>query len=1031
MNKAMKKGVFCRLATVLAMMFALNCGGVMAQSSTWDQDVVCRGWNNPSNFSQQGAGLYSGTYYQGRIGSKPSSGSAPNAQQGQTGVNWSSSTIANTNMETCTVAVASSNAAIIPSNKHNNRPFEIYSVNDQVAGSPVNRDPNTGNQLPFVPTQFNTSDPTLPVQTNLTRSIRVGTTNGRPSGGDNCAALYYYINVRPENALLYLYYACVFQDGSHGTTGDPAFMVRVMKQNDNNQWVQASPTRQNPPASGNNQCDTLAYFITATATSSGGSINLNDASSGWHGSFGYNNVLWKEWDKVVINLAPMMYSQVRVEVMVSGCYATVHYAYAYVCGECRPMEISTSGCPAGLSPDVTTLSAPPGLRNYVWYRSEYGGSTPLGNTSTFTFPNSNPNSTAYYTFHQLTPTDGTSDSSYRYKAQSDDFAVEYVPNSAHQQGIPASPDSMCNKQVFKCKVRSAINPSKPYESDIYSIVQNIKPTMDVDTLSLCGGDVQLRNTSFVPGNQSMVTPDSTVWSFFSNPLCTGDPDTTLEGGNVTINLPGSSTRYVKVRTNINEEDPAIPNDSRPEHNACYSEAIYPIQPMPNPVGGFRIEPSSRVLCDDDPATFIDTTEGSTYREWHFRDADTNSTMDLTDTVTRPGTAQADRQYSRSFTHDKEPVEMMVRNGLFYLNPVDQSDTIWCENTILDSVSVFKHPRLVVEGDSVVCMGDATDVTVTAPDNEGCTFQWSTSPNSITGGIPAGPHLAVQPNADTVTYYVRVTSPQNCVAWSSARAFRVNPKLTMLPAEGKICPGDTVTLTGYNAHHYTWTASPADPSLVGQDSLAQVFVTPQDNTTYTLVGHGSNNCDATPLTTSVTVYPYPIPTVELEPGAVDSEDPTLLLRDVSPYSVSTVWTFAGGELVPGREVTHTFEEVTGADSVYVTLTNYNELGCSTVYPFSIPVNLYTAWFPNVFTPGSEDENATFKLYTINAYEIFHIYIYNRFGQLVFDSSDPSFEWNGTMPDGSFCPQGTYTYICRYRKPGANTLASMYGSITLVR
>lgn len=82
---------------------------------------------------------------------------------------------------------------------------------------------------------------------------------------------------------------------------------------------------------------------------------------------------------------------------------------------------------------------------------------------------------------------------------------------------------------------------------------------------------------------------------------------------------------------------------------------------------------------------------------------------------------------------------------------------------------------------------------------------------------------------------------------------------------------------------------------------------------------------------------------------------------------------------------------------MTLTSYNVLNCPTVYPFAIPVSTFTAWFPNIFTPGSSDANSTFSLFTINEYEYFHIYIYNRRGELVFESDDVHFQWNGTYKD----------------------------------
>ena len=1027
----MKKLEFCRVAAVMALMLLLGANMTQAQED-WDQAIVCRGWNNPTNFTDQGMGLYNATKYEGCTGDKVyNNGTQPNAATGQTDVSWGPVFPAS-EMASKTLSVGGDQATF-PSGYPLDNAYAIYHKTTQASGHPVNRDPQTGDQLPFVPwEQFNTNDSLQSVQTDLQRSIRIGTGRGRPSssgGYHNSVALYYNINVRPENAMLYLYYACVFEAPGHGLGGDPAFMIRVMTQR-NGQWVQASPTGTYPSSG---QCDTLAYFVTGTPQSNGGTVV--NGQNGWHIQ---GSVYWKEWSKVAINLTPMMYSTVRVEVMVNGCDQMQHYAYAYVCGECRPMQISTSGCPAGRSTDVTTLVAPRGLLNYVWYRSEYGGYSPMNNTSTFSLPLSNPNSTAYYSWHRLTPEAGATDTSYRYKAQADDFAVEYMPNDAHTTGPPAPEDSMTNKQVFRCKVSSAINPAKPYDSYIYSIVQNIKPTMEVRLQSYCGGDVELKNESYVTGSTTIQNLDSTVWSFYSNEQAGGPADTVIMGGETArINFPGSDMRYVKVRTNIHEDDPTISSSARPEHNACYSEAIYPIQPLPNPVAQFAM--SDTILCASDPVvTLTDVTPGSTARRWIFRSAADDSTHTLADTLveTTENQYQNFQHVFPGHTDGVEPVGMIARNGYSYQNPVDQTETIWCEDTVVHTINIFTNPKLEGHGDSIVCQGDKTKVWVTS-DIENCTYRWSTTYGSVSGGnLQDGDTLKVSPYADTATYYVLVTSPapQNCQAWDSARVFLVRPRLTMVPPDGQICPGDPVVLKGSNAYSYTWTASPADASLAGQDSAMSVTVYPSENTTYTLIGHGSNNCNASPLTTDVTVHPYPVPTVSIEPGIVDSENPTVTLRDDSPYSVSSMWTFAGAEQVPGREVTHTFEEATGADSVYVTLTNLNDLGCATEYPFAIPVNLYTAWFPNVFTPGSEDENACFRLYTRNVnpyYEHFHIYIYNRFGQLVYESSDPTFAWDGTMDDGSVCPQGTYTYICRYRKPGAYTVAKLHGSITLVR
>ena len=519
----------------------------------------------------------------------------------------------------------------------------------------------------------------------------------------------------------------------------------------------------------------------------------------------------------------------------------------------------------------------------------------------------------------------------------------------------------------------------------------------------------------MPGDPTLVVNDSTKWWFYDNPGCTGIPVATFTGDSASYQYEGRDLRGVHVRTYTTD-------------STCYSDANYVLYTLENPKVGMTI--SKRVLCDADSTILYDTTSGvNNTRIWRFRAANA-ADDDMTLSDERRGSGTTNRVINRSFTHTVEPIELEVRNGLYYQSLSNIFDTTWCSGVAHDTVRVFLHPELDVQGDSIVCEGHQTNVTVSAIGVDSCTYQWSLSYGQVTGGLPAGPTLQVTPYADKAVYYVMVTSPQGCVAWDSIHAYMVRPKLTMLPTDGQICPGDSAVLIGSDADHFTWTASPADPSLEGQDSNSRVSVTPEVTTTYTMTGYGTSGCAASPLTTTVTVNPLPVPKVALTPEMVDAENPQVTLRDVSTYGVASSWLFNDGTTAVGREVTHNFEHSEGLDSVAVTLTSYNVLNCPTVYPFSIPVSNYTAWFPTVFTPGSNDGNSQFMLFTINEYEYFHVYIYNRRGEQVFESDDVHFSWDGTY-NGEPCPQGAYVYICRFRKPGTTTLSTMSGSITLIR
>ena len=71
-------------------------------------------------------------------------------------------------------------------------------------------------------------------------------------------------------------------------------------------------------------------------------------------------------------------------------------------------------------------------------------------------------------------------------------------------------------------------------------------------------------------------------------------------------------------------------------------------------------------------------------------------------------------------------------------------------------------------------------------------------------------------------------------------------------------------------------------------------------------------------------------------------------------------------------------------------------------------------PNVFTPNEDGANDYFQVKS-RSLKTFHGVIYNRWGRMVFEWTDPkTFEsgWNGRFQNtGGLCPSGTYYYVIR--------------------
>lgn len=846
--------------------------------------------------------------------------------------------------------------------------FRIMSNTDGPGtGANLGKDPCANFTINYVPSNL---DPTF------TKSIRIG--NCRISR--EAEALYYNMYVTPDNALLDMYFAMVVQAPGHDTDGDPTFIIRVTKKNAAGQYVQIS--------------DTLCYMVSSTPVADGGTVVIGE--DGWTSiGSGYSAIFVRDWRKVSICLNDYLYETVRVEMLISDCAASGHYGYCYVAGNCQPMKLQSSGCPLGRSTVVDSLRAPDGMSGYgsganrlpayKWYKCTTGQVDNILNIG----PNVNFVQTGYADTNQV------------YCVTTNDFRITEGPDL----------NTMASGQTFRCDMVSCMDPTKPITSRIYVNIDNAKPVVAIDQIPACDGSISLTNTGY--SASETIDTTRTKWYFYEDAACaTGVLDSIVGSDNVSYTYDESGPHGVALRIYTETLDNGLD---------CYTEQTFPITTVKSPDPGFTIDNDEP--CLNALVLFTDTTLNSSWRKWTFPDDEVvlNGTEELT--------------YTRAFYYTPVPVSMEVRNGEYYLNPLNIRDTIWCSAIAEDTINVFTSPDLLVSPDTIVCMGSRTNVTVTASiDGEtldSCEYFWYRHYNQ-TGEqhLQTGNVLEQFPDADnpTTTFYVKVVSPQGCEAWDSVTVYIVDPVIDLDVAE--ICPGETATLIGSNAFSYTWSASPDDNTLLGQENNDTIRVSPTVTTTYTLVGHGSDGCSANPLTKTVTVLPFPEPAVEMNPDFVDSENPVVTFQDVSPNSTSSFWDFHNGDTYTTRTVEYVFTNLK-ADSVPVSLTTANRLGCQATLDFWVPVQLFTVWFPNAFLPNSDYSDVNvFRVHSTNQLEYFRIYIYDRRGQLVFSSQDQNFEWDGIINDRP-APQGTYVYVCKYRRPGTPDIITQKGSISLIR
>jgi gliding motility-associated-like protein len=68
-------------------------------------------------------------------------------------------------------------------------------------------------------------------------------------------------------------------------------------------------------------------------------------------------------------------------------------------------------------------------------------------------------------------------------------------------------------------------------------------------------------------------------------------------------------------------------------------------------------------------------------------------------------------------------------------------------------------------------------------------------------------------------------------------------------------------------------------------------------------------------------------------------------------------------------------------------------------------------PNAFTPNADNQNDLFIPYAYRFIDHIEFQVFNRWGVLVFETTDPSINWNGRNFEDKELAEGTYFYSCR--------------------
>ncbi len=186
---------------------------------------------------------------------------------------------------------------------------------------------------------------------------------------------------------------------------------------------------------------------------------------------------------------------------------------------------------------------------------------------------------------------------------------------------------------------------------------------------------------------------------------------------------------------------------------------------------------------------------------------------------------------------------------------------------------------------------------------------------------------------------------------------------------------------------------------------------------------------------VQVYNVPIADFLITPNNVTIFNPVVSLINQSSVDVIS-W---GWEIENGNPASSTNEDVnnvvfpSGEPADYpVTLMVSNAYGCiDTVTKFVSVVDDVIIFAPNTFTPDDDEFNQTWNIHVlgIDSYD-FDLYIYNRWGEVIWESHDPLVGWDGVF-NGSIVQAGMYNWAIGCKDIINDDKYSFNGHITVIK
>jgi gliding motility-associated-like protein len=311
--------------------------------------------------------------------------------------------------------------------------------------------------------------------------------------------------------------------------------------------------------------------------------------------------------------------------------------------------------------------------------------------------------------------------------------------------------------------------------------------------------------------------------------------------------------------------------------------------------------------------------------------------------------------------------------------------------------------------------------------------------TATGGIQPyayswsnGVNAPVNTNLPTGTYSLTITDANGCQAF--VNAFLDQPEQIQVSynvSDTLGCDPFTVQFTNTSVEQYACLWSFGDGTFNTDCNAVHTFETPGCFDVELTVTSALGCANSVTYSDIVCVLPSPTAGIEADPPLLDTSDPSTNITNVSNGAVSYLWDMGDGSspytfFQPGMYTYPLYQ----LDEYTVTLMVTAENGCTDTDTLTIYLdNDLLIYVPNAFTPDDDYYNQTFRPIIASIIDQYHLIIFDRWGEILFESYDKNVGWDGTY-GGNKVQDGTYTWQIIVSTNGTYKI-SKSGHVSVIR